>query len=126
MKKTTETTENKCNRDKIETYVDDTFGIVSTKPQNMWTKIREYVRNVENYYTNNQLINNISKTTVMIISKDNSIEKLTIELDKQNIGHSHDRQNFNNHPHPSQDLICHDLSIGTQDFHDHQTLTSAS
>ena len=41
----------------------------------IWKKVQNYVNNVESYYISNQLINNVSKTNVMIITKDKNAKK---------------------------------------------------
>ena len=61
----------KCNSPTIEAYIDDAFSIIKGTKDDIWIKIKKYTVQINEYYTNNGLINNIDKTNDMLISKDN-------------------------------------------------------
>ena len=42
--------ENNCNSPKIESYVDDTYGIITENKWNIWQNINKYINKINNYY----------------------------------------------------------------------------
>ena len=67
-------------------YVDDLFSIVKSQPNtNLWVTIENFIVNMNRYYTNNKMKNNITKTKVMIISKENNLKKETITIEQEKI-----------------------------------------
>ena len=52
---------------------------------NLWDKIRDYIVQMEQYYTNNQLIINVKKTIVMIISNNKELKQKEITINGNTI-----------------------------------------
>ena len=79
--------EYKCHKPKIDAFVDDTYGVIRTNENNVWNDIKEYTMKLNSYYTNNRLMNNINKTNIMIITKQNNINNGSINIDDKIIKH---------------------------------------
>ena len=54
----------------------------------MEKKIETYLEDINNYYSNNKLINNINQTNVMLITNDQNIKDNTININDNIIKHS--------------------------------------
>ena len=56
-----------CHNPKSIIYVDDVYSIIQTKNDDIWSYVKKYIENMQNYFNGNQLIINVDKTQVMII-----------------------------------------------------------
>ena len=79
---------NRCNNPNIQSYVDDSFGIIVDTDINILRSINKYIININNYYTNNKLLNNVSKSNIMFITKNNNLKKLNISINNINFKHT--------------------------------------
>ena len=71
---------NNCPNPNINTFVDDCYGTLETDDQNeIWDKIIMFITNMNQYYTNNALMNNIKKTKVLLITDDQDIKNVEIK-----------------------------------------------
>ena len=79
---------NKCKGDHIEAYVDDAYGIIISNDYTLWKNIERYIQRINEYYTANKLINNVSKTNIMIITKNHKLKyNESLTLDGKIVGH---------------------------------------
>ena len=76
-----------CKNTLMNTYVDDCYSVLTTKKNNIWKKIKNYIITMNNYYTNNRLQMNVKKTNVMVISNDKIDLENSIEVNGNNIKH---------------------------------------
>ena len=74
-----------CNMTNIRVFVDDSYGIVKRKTINIWNDIELFIKLVNQYYISNDLVMNIDKTSVMIISHDEVIKSQFITIDNNKI-----------------------------------------
>ena len=65
---------NKCNNPNIQGYVDDSFGIIVYSEVKIWKTVQNYILAINKYYSNNKLINNVSKSKIMFISNNKNIK----------------------------------------------------
>ena len=80
---------NRCNNSNIQSYVDDSFGIiVDTYNKNILRSINNYIININNYQTNNKLLNHISKSNIMFITNNNNLKKHNISINNINFKHN--------------------------------------
>ena len=68
-----------CNNPKSIIYVDDVYSIIQTKNDDIWSHVKKYIENMQNYFNGNQLVINVDKTQVMIIR--NTLKKKTKKTD---------------------------------------------
>ena len=88
--------ESKCKNPIIEIYIDDTYGTLEDNNNDIWEKVKKYIKKVNEYYVNDKLINNISKTNVMIVSKNQDTKSKIIKIDENEIKHSKTTKNIRN------------------------------
>ena len=69
-----------CHNPKSIIYVDDVYSIIQTKNDDIWSHIKKYIENMQNYFNGNQLVINVDKRQVMIIR--NSKKKNNNKKDK--------------------------------------------
>ena len=86
IKHSTNAEENSCHKPIIESYVDDSYGTIVSDEQHIWNEVEKYIRKINEYYNNNGLINNISKTNIMIITRNNQLKKHKLILDEKKVG----------------------------------------
>ena len=55
-----------CNNDKVEVYIDDTYGIIEKHSLNIWDDIKRFIQRMEDYFNNNLLVVNVKKTLIML------------------------------------------------------------
>ena len=80
--------EKNCSKPKSSAYVDDIYGIIIANEDQIWKESLKYINNLNKYFKNNKLINNITKTKIMIISRNNFFYKNSITVEKKEITHS--------------------------------------
>ena len=80
--------EYRCGAPKIEIYIDDAYATISSNPNNIWKEIENYIKKMNQYYTNNLLINNLDKTKIMLITNSKDAKDKSIKLENKNITHS--------------------------------------
>ena len=69
---------------KVMSYADDTQIVVSAKNAIQVKKMLEdLIKTAQKWYTENSLLNNASKTEVMLISKNKNMEKFEIEVTEE-------------------------------------------
>ena len=56
--------------------------------ENIWQTVKKSLQETNDYFTNNELVNNIDKTKIMIISPNQEDTKGSIELDGETVKHS--------------------------------------
>ena len=66
---------NRCNNPNIMGYVDDSYGVIVEPEAVIWNKIHSYILSINKYYTDNRLINNVSKSKLMFISNNNKLKE---------------------------------------------------
>ena len=68
--------------------MDDTYGTLHGTEHNIWDQIKSYITKINNYFKNNYLINNIDKTQIMLIMKNQALKEINIKLNDTSISHS--------------------------------------
>merc|ERR1712055_185261 len=66
-----------CNNPKSIIYVDDVYSIIQTKNNDIWSHIKKYLEQMQNYFNGNHLVINVDKTLVMIIRNSSKVDKKT-------------------------------------------------
>ena len=80
---------NKCKNPNNTTFVDDINSIIRSKMgENIWQTVKKSLQETNDYFTNNEIVNNIDKTKIMIISPNQEDTKGSIELDGETVKHS--------------------------------------
>ena len=71
----------RCEQPHIETFVDDCFGLLHADTnQELIDKIIYFITSLNSYYTNNELKNNIKKSSIMFITDDPYLKSQEIKV----------------------------------------------
>ena len=68
-----------CGNPFLVSYVDDLFAIIEGNSENIWSKIDDYIKTMNQYYIANKLKINIKKTQIMLAGSKNLKGKIEIE-----------------------------------------------
>ena len=74
-----------CNQTFICAYIDDCFGIIEGKDDDIWQKIHVYIETMKKYYNANKLKINVIKTKIMITGDNKNIVGGNIILENETI-----------------------------------------
>ena len=80
---------NICPNPNINTFVDDCFATIETNDKNeIWNKIINFIKSMNQYYTNNSLMNNIKKTKILIITENKEIKEMEMKIENILLKHT--------------------------------------
>ena len=77
-----------CKKTTTLGYNDDGYGIIYAHENNLWEKIKQFTIQMNSYFCNNKLKNNVTKTKIMLITNDKDLKTKTIVVEDKFIGHS--------------------------------------
>ena len=62
---------------KITNYIDDIFGLIKFNKENLWNDINVFIKQLNKYVNDNELLNNLSETKIMIIDKNVNLKNIS-------------------------------------------------
>ena len=77
-----------CKAPTASTYVDDIYSIIIKKPEEtLWNSASNNITQLNNYYINNRLVNNVDKTMIMLITRNLETKNQTLHIMGQELKH---------------------------------------
>ena len=87
MKHSNHSEYSKCKNIYMNTFVDDVYSIIESTDKEIWNKVEKYIRIMNQYYIDNRLQINVTKTNVMIITNSKETRDKEINIDNIIIKH---------------------------------------